>query len=146
MALPSLAPVSALETRLGLAPGTLADADLARAEDDLADVSALIRAEAGTDWVADDGATIIAPDVVVTVAVRAAKRSYLNPEDLTQEGVGDYNAARGQVGVYLTAEERRIVVRAAENPRGGVFTGTVRTPSSYGEPDRSTDRYFWGLE
>ena len=48
MALPQLAPVSALEIRLGLAAGTLDGADLARAGAALDDVSALVRAEAGS--------------------------------------------------------------------------------------------------
>jgi hypothetical protein len=133
MALPPLAPLSALETRLGLAAGTLTGTDRARAEADLADASVLIRAEAGVSYVADDGVTITAPDAVVTVAVRAARRAYLNPEDLTGENVGEYGWQRREAGVYLTADEVRIVRKAA-GKRATLGTGSVRVRSAYSSP------------
>ena len=143
MATPSLAPVSALETRLGLAAGTLSGADLARAEADLADASALIRAEAGKTWVDADGVTITAPEVVVTVCVRAAKRSFQNPEDLIGENVGDYGTQRRETGVYLSDQEKEIVRKAAVS-NGGSYD--VQTPSAYAVTGTDPALYFWGLE
>ena len=148
MSLPSLAPVSALEKRLGVPVGSLAGEDLTRAETDLADASALVRAEAGLDWVADDGVTITAPESAVTVVVRAALRSFNNPEGYAGEslGSGAYSYQYGQQaqqGVYLTAAEIRIVKQAARisGGLGGVFS--VRTPSAYcpGSPVDSTTSF-----
>lgn len=133
--LPSLAPVSALETRLGLAVGSLTGADLARAETDLADASALVRMESfGKTWVDTDGVTVTAPDSVVTVVVRAAIRSYRNPDGFQGEAVGSgaysYQYAQGEVGMYLTPEEIR-VVRYAARAAGTGGVSTIRVRSAY---------------
>ncbi|TDC33455.1 hypothetical protein [Micromonospora sp. KC213] len=135
MSLPPLAPVAELERRLGLAPGTLAGTDLVRAGVALEDASALVRAEAGTDWVAEDGVTITAPPVVATVVLAAALRAYRNPDGYSGESVGDYayQYAREATSMYLTAAEVTIVQRAAGKLAGsGVYT--VRTPSAYAGP------------
>lgn len=151
MALPPLAPVSSLETRLGLAAATLSGVDLARAEAALGDASALIRAEAGKDWVGPDLVTITAPDAVVTVCLHAALRPYRNPDGFSGESVGDYSyqyAATGDpVDVYLSDEEKRVVRRAALGTAGPGFSGSIRVPSAYGD-FRAVDPalYFWGLE
>ena len=149
MSPPSLAPVAALEKRLGLAVGSLSGSDLARAEEALADASALVRAEAGKDWVADDGVTITAPDVVVVVTRQAALRQYGNPEGHSGESIdgGTYSwQTTGPTDVYLTDDEKTLVRRAAAGERGG-FTGTVRTPSAYGDDRYPYDpgRFYWGL-
>lgn len=131
MNLPPLAPVAAMERRLGVAPGTLAGSDLVRAGAALDDASTLIRAEAGTDWVASDGVTVTAPPVVVTVAVAAALRVYRNPDGYSGESVGDYSYqyARESTSTYLTAAEVRMIRQAAGRTSAGVYT--VRTPSAY---------------
>lgn len=139
MPLPPLATVTDLEGRLaGIVDVPLASADLTRAANDLADASALVRSIAGVPWVAEDGVTVTAPDEVVTIVVRAAKRSFLNPELLTSENLGgkySYQRDQTQTSIALTADEVATVERAAAalrpNGRAG-FTGSVRTPSSYG--------------
>lgn len=155
MSLPALAPVSALETRLGLAAGTLAGADLARAQANLGDVSSLVRAEAsqirpGTTWVDPvTGTTITAPDEVVTVVCQAAKRAYENPSGYSGENVGDYGYQVPVTGVYLTVEEKAIVKRAARGATVGPAYDT-RTPSAFYDPTAygvaDPGYYFWGLE
>lgn len=150
MALPPLAPVSALETRLGLAAGSLSGVDLARAGAALDDVSALVRDAAGKDWVDVDGVTITAPAGAVTVTVQAALRSYRNPEGYAGESVGDYSWQLVQngdfgVGVYLTPGEKAIVRRAALGTTGP-FLGTVRVPSAFDNPTQPDPLSLsWGL-
>lgn len=137
MTLPPLAPVAALETRLGLGPGTLAGADLARAQAALDDVSALIRAEAGSPLVDPDGVTITAPEAAVAVTLAVAKRVYLNPDGLAGFSVEGYSEQQpqGAVGVIMTDDETA-VIRAAiagSTAGGSVTLGSVRTPSAYGD-------------
>lgn len=142
MTLPLLAPVSALEVRLGVPTGSLAGADLARAEACLADVSSLIRDEAGRDWVADNGVTITAPASALAVVLQAAKRGYSNPDGYLGESLTGYSwqaDPSNGTSIYLTDTERRTVRRAA---RGRSATGAldVRTPSAYGDaPDELGD-------
>lgn len=141
MTLPPLAPVSALEVRLEVAVGSLNGAALTRAEACLDDTSALIRDEAGKDWVALDGVTITAPAAVVVVATQVAKRTYSNPDGYTSESVGDYSwQANGAAGLYLTTGESRIVRRAARGRSAG-SASDVRTPSAYGD---YTEPGIWG--
>lgn len=132
--LPPLAPVSALEIRLGQPVGALAGEDLARAEANLDDVSSLIRQIADLDWVEDGIST--APHSVQVVCVRAALRVYLNPEGMQSENfAGAYSYSKPQTDQqgYLTEEEIAIVKQAARDDGGGRPTAyTVRTPSAYG--------------
>jgi hypothetical protein len=138
--LPLLAPVSALEIRLGKSTGSLSGTDLARAEAALQDASALVRAAAGKTWVSEDGLTATAPDAASVVTVTAALRAYRNPEGFISETLGDYNYRRpegGQaVGVYLTREERQMVKHAAKST-----AYTVRTPSAM--YDAGQDPALW---
>ena len=129
--LPPLASVAAFEKRLGLSPGTLQGADLARAEAALEDASALVRDEAGRSWVDEDGA-VTAPPAIVTVTLKAARRAYVNPNGFQSEQTGPfaYQLPRGETGVDLTEAERRVVRRAA----GRHGLGTLVTPSAYTDP------------
>lgn len=138
MSLPPLAPVADLETRIGVPVGSLAGEDLARAVAALDDASALIRDEAGVTWVDADGVTITAPEAVRIVARRAARREYNNPEELTNESVGQYSngRAREASSVYLTAGEVAIVHRAAGKSTSGALS--IRTPSAYSSPSSTT--------
>lgn len=132
MAFPPLASVEDLERRLGLEPGSLQGPDLARAQAALEDASALVRAEAGRDWVDEDGVTVTAPQAAVVVALQAAKRAFLNPRGFQHEQTGpfSYQVPRDQVGLMLTEAERRAVRAAA----GRYGLGTFVTPSAYTDP------------
>ncbi len=133
--------LSALERRLGLAEGDLEGTEKARAEEALADATALALAEVSTTRA--DAWAASAPAVVVTVVLKAARREYENPQGFRSEGVGEYSASVDVAsGVYLTPGEIAQIRRAATGRRGG-FTGTVRTPSAYGvsapaSPSRNT--------
>ncbi len=130
-----LATVASMETRLGLTPGSLTGADLQRATDALDDASVLVRAEAGLDFLADDGVTIDAPDVIVMIARRVALRQYRNPDGFVAEGMGSgaytYRYADDETSAYLTADEVRQIGQIVAAMKPAPFQGTVRTPSAY---------------
>ncbi len=122
-------PLSALEARLGIPEGGLADEDKVRAEAALDDAATLILAEVpaavATGWATD------APAVVVLVALKAARREFENPRGFVQEAQGEHSATLTDAsGVYLTGREIAQVRRAASG-RSTPFVGTVRTPSAY---------------
>lgn len=121
--------VSALEARLGLPSGALADEDLARATAALDDAATLALAEVsatlGAAW------TLDAPKVVSLVVLKAARREYENPRGMKQEALGEHSVGLTDVsGVYLTPREVAQIHRAATGRTGG-FVGSVRTPSAY---------------
>lgn len=148
MTLKALAEISALELRLGLETGSLQGADLARAQAALDDASALVRAEAGKDWLEQVEASweVVAPAQVVTIVIKASLREYKNPDGFTSEQLGDYSyRTENNGGVYLTEDERRIVRMAAGVGGAGIWT--VRTPSSYDDPKvPAPDLYYMGEE
>lgn len=133
-----LATVADVEKRLGVPVGSLVAEDLVRAQTALDDSSILVRDEADRDFLASDGVTIAAPPGIVTVAAQVALRVYLNPEGLTQEGVGDYSSGRQVVGLYLTAEEKRVIAKAvaragsASQRWNGTGSVPITAPTGYG--------------
>lgn len=141
-----LATVADLEKRLGVPVGSLEGEDLTRAQEALEDVSSLIRAEADQDFLDEDG-NVVAPPAVLTVARQAAKRAYLNPEDLNSENTSDYGSSRQSVGVYLTSDERRIIARAIATRPGAKWSGTgsIGIRSAYGSYAPTTDPTLGGL-
>lgn len=60
------------------------------------------------------------PSEAKAVVLSAAARSYSNPEGLTQELIGPYQASRPMAGVYLTKGERSTLRRLAGS--GGAFS------------------------
>lgn len=138
MALPPLATVADLSIRLGGA--SITGADYIRAVAALEDVSAMVRAAAGADMVAEDGFTITAPTVVVTIAIQAALRTYRNPEGYAGESVDGYSwqGVQGEpAGVYLSADEERRIRAAMRSASGALGLGSIRTPSAY--PEETTE-------
>jgi hypothetical protein len=132
--LPPLVTVSDLEQRLGVAVGSLAGLDLARAEAAISDASALARLY-GRDWVDADGTTIAAPDAVLVVVVSAAKRAYDNPTNYQGESLGDgsysWQAGQGDALIYLSDAEVRLIRTADAKAGGAGGLVTTRTPSAY---------------
>lgn len=126
-------PLAALERRLGVAEGTLTGTDLARAEEALADATALALAEVSpstaTAWSEPDSA----PAVVVTVVLKAARREYENPQGYTQETVGDYAYSTNASGVYFTDAEVALIHRAAgpSGRRSRAALGSVAVTSPF---------------
>ena len=132
MSLPLPPPLSALESRLGLPPGTLLDEDKVRAEAALDDAATLALAEVSeakaAAWELD------APKVVRLVVLKAARREFENPRGLEQESLGEHSVGLTDTsGVYLTGREIAQIKRAATGRSGG-FVGTIRTPSAFNEP------------
>lgn len=122
--------VEALERRLGLPVGTLADEDKARAESALDDAATLALAEVSTTkaalW------KTAAPDVVALVVLKAARREFENPRGMNQESLGEHSVGLTDTsGVYLTAREIAQIKRAASGRAGLGFTGSVRIRSAY---------------
>lgn len=123
-------PVSALERRLGLPEGTLADEDKARAEEALEDAATLALAEVsdtkGALWEID------APKVVALIVLKAARREFENPRGMNQESLGEHSVGLTDTsGVYLTAREIAQIKRAASGRAGHGFTGSIRIRSAY---------------
>jgi len=130
MSSPLPPPVSLLERRLGLPEGTLADEELARAEDALTDAATLALAEVSTTkatlWKTE------APDVVALVVLKAARREFENPRGLQQESLGEHSVSMtDSSGVYLTAREIAQIKRASSGRAGLGFTGSIRIRSAY---------------
>lgn len=126
-----LASVAALEARLGLEAGALADdAAAIRA---LADASALVGAEVASRVVWTPSTL---PPVVETVLLDlAARRFALDPGGASSVSVGEVSTRYADdVSPYLTPAEAAIVKRAAGLRTAHGFTGSVPTPSAYGEP------------
>lgn len=88
--------------------GTLDADDMTRVETLLADASALVEEVAG-------GAITSPPATLVPLVCEVARRAFDNPAGLRGETIGDYTWRVGESGsgVYLTANERRTVRRAA---------------------------------
>jgi hypothetical protein len=119
-----LATLPDLEIRLGQ---TLVSApEAARAEAALTDASSIIRAEANRQWDVDP-----VPDAIKALALRVARRLFLNPDGFAQETTGPmtYRVPDDAAGGMLTDPERRLM-RAAI---GALPAGSTRTPSGYAE-------------
>lgn len=129
--LPPLASVDDLEDRLTSA---VADEDETRAVAALIDASALVRSEAGKNWVTTDTPPQLAadlPDIIVVVTLAAARRAFENPTGITQKTAGDVSisyASRSNAAVFLTADECQQIRRAVG--KTGLFTITT----TRGEP------------
>lgn len=117
-------------------PGGVPDADEARAQAALEDASSLIRDEAGTTWVDANNALDLPTgtdawkaDTLVRVCCAAARRTFENPDGVSQESLGGYSVAQSNSSsdVYLTAAEKRQVRKAAGFTGLGVLT-TTRSP------------------
>lgn len=122
-------PVSALEARLGLTPGTLSEEELTRATAALEDAVTLVLAEVpdalAATW------TLDAPKVVALVVLKAARREFENPQGINQETLGEHTIGISESsGVYLTAREVAQIRRVVNGRRGG-FVGSVRIKSAY---------------
>lgn len=114
-----LAPLTALEIRLGLDEHSLSGTDKARAEAALSDASALVRSEAGRTWL-DSAGKSVAPDAIVRVVLGAALRTYRNPEGEIEQTVGPFSRTlkSAETSVYLTDAEKAIVRRYRVAPSG----------------------------
>jgi hypothetical protein len=129
--LPPLASLEALSLRLGV---TLAGAEADRAGAILDDASALVRSEAGRDWVDDEDALLDVPAVIESVTLAVAYRAFRNPDGVAQSSLGDasvsYDRGDGQAAVYLTRDERRSVRKAA----GTSAVGAIELTSPWAMP------------
>jgi hypothetical protein len=129
MTLPALATAQDLERRLGRV--LEAPFEVSRVEALLDDVSALVRDEAGTDWVDADGALVAVPASIRSVVLRSVERAIRNPDGFSAESDGDYSYQRTGVqdGAYLTDAERAIIRRAIG--RTGLWTQPVTRGDAY---------------
>lgn len=133
MALPLIASVADLQNRTG---ETYTGTEDARATAALADASDLARFEASSTWV-DDANLSTAPAAAKVIVLKAAARAMLNPEGLTVEADGDYQAGRQgrddvSDGVYFTEDERRVLAALGDTPTGLYTLETTKGP---GEAD-----------
>lgn len=107
----SLASLEELEKR---APGGIASQDEERAQANLDDASALIRAEAGKTWEDEDP-----PEVIVSICLAVAKRALENPSGIRSDSVDNYTRvfAEADSAVYLTEREAKLVWKVAGKSR-----------------------------
>jgi hypothetical protein len=108
--------------------------DFNRVEALLADASALVRDVAG-----DDFDTV--PAIIVSVVCEVVRRAFDNPAGYQSETLGDYTWRGGAAtnsGLYLTAEEKRTVRRAA-----GTLSVSSLTVTNY-LPLPALDPYLTG--
>ena len=142
--LPPLVDLEALSERLGV---TLVDdheqptsPDGVRALAALSDASALVRQEAGQEWVDEHGELDFgelspgAIDVIQSTTIAVAYRAFRNPDGTSQASVGDVSVSYGREGgagaLFLTLAERRAIRRAV----GVMAVGTVELVSPWAEP------------
>jgi hypothetical protein len=131
MSLPAFATLDQLAARTTVADET-------RAQAALDDASAEIRAIAGVTFTAGEeldftGYPTWAEDALVKVACSSAIRALTNPEGEQSETIGSYSHsyANASPDVYLTANERRLIRRAA----GRTGLGTITTTTGYDDSD-----------
>jgi hypothetical protein len=139
MSLPALATSTDLRALIG----DVDDEGRARALLDFA--SALIRTEAGVDWVDEDDELDGVPDIVRFVCCKVVERVLSNPTGLQAESVVNYRAEYGNASsdLYLTKQERRLVRKAA----GKLAVAAVGTTRNELEtPEVREFDYDWDLD
>lgn len=124
---PSLASIDDLSSRLPANSGTV---DATRATAALIDASAVVRLEAGEDWLDDDGVLETVPDMVVAVTCASAARAYLWSGNVMSEQVGSWSAqyASREDALSLTPSEKRLIRRALTGSTG---IGSVELESPF---------------
>lgn len=130
MTQPALASIEAFEVRLGR---TLGD-DEDRAQAALEDASALIRLEANKTWVTGNTIDSDVPDVIVSICLRAARRAFENPSELSSEAIGNFQQAWRIGNVYLTSDEITVIQHAVGGGSGMVSV-SASTPWSFLQTD-----------
>lgn len=138
MATPTLADIWQLQQRI---PGGVASEDLPRALAALDDASALIRVEAGEDWLDDDGNLETVPAAIVSVCCAVVRRVLDNPAGLTSETIAgySYSQANASADVFLTKAERATIRKAVG--AGGFVSITLESPYT---PPLVDDRLVYG--
>lgn len=116
-----LANLSQLQNRI---PGGIPSEELPRAEAALEDASALVRDVTNETWHDQP-----VPQSVVMVVCAVARRVLHNPYGMQSETMGGYTWRNETAGVYLTNEERAVVLRAAGKSDGVI---SIETELHYG--------------
>ena len=148
--MPSLASVADLE----VLAGAIATGDEAKAQARLDYASALVRAEAGVDWVNADGDELEdVPAAIVSVVVAMVERAWTNPNGAVQRAAGPFSESYGTAAadrIYLTRADRKIIraacgalqIGTVATTRGGCETPTV-IPSGSGVAFDTTTGIVW---
>lgn len=125
MSLPAFASLDDFGVRL---PGGLADADVPRAQAALDDASTEIRSEAGQAWESAPEDPSWAADALMRICCAVARRSFTNPDGVTQSSLGSYSesVSNASPDVYLTAAEKRTIARIAGRTTGLWTLSTTR--------------------
>jgi hypothetical protein len=131
MSLPAFATLDQLAARTTVSDET-------RAQAALDDASVEIRSIAGVTFVTDEqldftGYPTWAEDALIKVCCAAAVRSMTNPAGEQSETLGSYSHsyANASPDVYINANERRLIRRAA----GRTGLGTITTTTGYDDSD-----------
>ncbi len=114
----------------------------------LEDASALVEAELGElpeGWVGKDAEV---PAIAKAVCVQVAYRAWTNPDGIAREELGEvartYRGTNQADALWLTENEKRLIRRAAEQPR--ITSVPLETPYS-GDPGNGLSPLdFWPLD
>lgn len=120
--MPSLASVEEFGNRI---PGGIPPGEEARAQAALDDASALVRAVADHDFVdPENPEAYLVPEIVAMVVISAARRAFINPDGVTQEGIDGASASYGNPSpdIYLTKAEEARIRKAVGLSGGGLWT------------------------
>lgn len=135
-----LASAEQLSARLGV---SLSGVDLERALAAIDDASALVRGEAGEDWVDDHDEPEEVPELIQAIVLQVAYRAYRNPEGVFSTQVGDVQVSYGREGhggaIFLTDDEKKALRRAMG--RSAVSSIQLETPYAIG-----IDNYYVPVE
>lgn len=131
MALPALATLDDLETRLGQ---SVDGPDVGQALWLLEFASDRVRARTGRTWTDDDGALLDVPSLATKVTVEMVFRAVTNPEGVTQDTAGPFTLSFGPEAaqrIYIAREERDDLRSLSARSGLGVISTTrcpVETP------------------
>lgn len=129
-------PVSGLEARLRLEPGSLSGPDFTAAETYIEDATSLVLDE--IPQATADQWEINVPRTVELIIYKAARREWENPSGLSQEISGEHTITTSATsGVFLTPLEISKVRRAANLPSSAVGSAPISSP------DTPLGPYWW---
>lgn len=90
--------------------------------------SAIVRSEAGQDWVSDGSPQTLSddlPDIVPVIVVTMSARVWNNPNGFIQRSTGPFSGSYAQwaaLGLVLTDQEKAQLVPASGAKRPGLWT------------------------
>lgn len=133
-----------LEARLGYAPTNTDQVDAL-----IADVSALVRVVAGTDFHDDEGNQIPTPPALLPIMTSMIRRGLENPHGYVSESIGDYSYSTQQgqsFQIYATRNEKRLIRRVVSDIEGANRLGVGSAVLDGNLPNTPNNQIYQLLE